>query len=765
MARCNFALIVATTLGAAGAWGQPNVADPHLGYLYPAGGQQGATFQIKAGGQWLQGVNEIHISGEGVEGTVTQYIRALTRQEIGRIGQHIRKFEREIRDEQARAAGKPESAAARPELQPLPEHAVVEGIEEMNLLELAALRAELFDPKKQPNAQIAATTLIDVTIAPDAATGDREMRLGTPNGLTNPMVFQVGVLPEVSEYEPEKIGPAAAPQVAPPLDLPVLINGQIEPGDMDRFRFTAVQGQRLVIETRARHLVPYLADAVPGWFQATLALYDSAGKELAFADDYRFSPDPVLLYEVPTTGEYAVEIRDSIYRGREDFVYRIGIGELPFITQMFPLGGVAGSEVVAEIDGWNLPTKQLTLNTEPGGTEIRHTALRQGGSLSNPVAYAVGDRPESTETEPNNTADEAQLVHLPVTINGRIAEAGDVDVFKFTGLAGQGITAEVHGRRLMSPIDSLLRLTDASGTVLEWSDDYEDKGMGLCTHHADSFVSAKLAEDGMYYVRMRDSQNHGGDAYAYRLSITPPQPDFALRINPSSVSLRAGGSAPLSVHALRKNGFEGAIEVALKNAPVGFELSGARIPEGLDSINITLRAPRAWLKDPYVLEMEGRAVIDGETVTRPAVPSEDMMQAFLYRHLAPSQTFMAQVKRSPPFMPSLELASTDPLRIPSGGGIQMQVNAPDVPALQAVQLELSDAPDGLTIEGVKVVPGGVAFTVKAGADVLDIGYVDNLIVKGTIQVDQMNREGKPTGRKRRVPLGFLPAIPFEVVQG
>ena len=29
---------------------------------------------------------------------------------------------------------------------------------------------------------------------------------------------------------------------------------------------------------KARGLVPYLADAVPGWFQATLGVYDISGK-------------------------------------------------------------------------------------------------------------------------------------------------------------------------------------------------------------------------------------------------------------------------------------------------------------------------------------------------------------------------------------------------------------------------------------------------------------------------------------------------------
>ncbi len=108
---------------------------------------------------------------------------------------------------------------------------------------------------------------------------------------------------------------------------------------MNRYRFEAHKGQRLVITTRARQLVPYIADAVPGWFQPVMALYDAKGKEIAYDDDYRFNPDPTILVEVPHDGEYVLTITDAIYRGREDFVYRITLGELPFVTSIFPLGG------------------------------------------------------------------------------------------------------------------------------------------------------------------------------------------------------------------------------------------------------------------------------------------------------------------------------------------------------------------------------------------------------------------------------------------
>jgi hypothetical protein len=40
------------------AWGQSNTREPHIGYLYPGGGQQGTVIQISAGGQYLAGAND-----------------------------------------------------------------------------------------------------------------------------------------------------------------------------------------------------------------------------------------------------------------------------------------------------------------------------------------------------------------------------------------------------------------------------------------------------------------------------------------------------------------------------------------------------------------------------------------------------------------------------------------------------------------------------------------------------------------------------------
>jgi hypothetical protein len=96
----------------------------------------------------------------------------------------------------------------------------------------------------------------------------------------------------------------------------------------------------------------------------------------------------------------------------------------------------------------------------------------------------------------------------------------------------------------------------------------------------------------------------------------------------SSINAGAGGAVAMTVHALRKDGFDAEIAASLKNAPPGFALAGARIPRGRDSVRMTLTMSRDAPGQPVALQLEGRATISETVVTRPVVPAEEMMQAF-----------------------------------------------------------------------------------------------------------------------------------------
>jgi hypothetical protein len=733
---------------------------PHLAYVLPAGGQQGTMFQVKTGGQFLPNVSAVYVSGSGVQATVFDYARPMNATQAT-----------ELRDRMQALQKQPMNAAVRKE--------IVD----------TRVKLLLFNARRLTSPVLAETVTLQVTIAPGAAPGKRELRVATPQGLSNPLVFCVGQLPEFTEQEsvsvvqPNANQPAQAQISQPPTDMPITlpatVNGRIKPGlprpqarsgepftpgEADRYRFQAHQGQDLVIAASARELIPYLADAVPGWFQAVLTLYDANGNELAYDDDYRFHPDPVLHYAVPKDGEYTIEIRDALYRGREDFVYRIAIGALPFVTGAFPLGGRAGSKTTIQLTGWNLPVNKMTMETKGKGPGLYPLALHKG-EISNSTVFMLDTLPERFEKEPNNSPSTAQRVKLPIIMNGRIDQPGDWDVFSFQGRAGQTIVAEVYARRLDSPLDSVLKLTDAKGTQLAFNDDYDDPGAGLETHHADSRILTTLPANGTYYLYLGDAQQKGGPEYAYRLRIGAPRPDFDLRVTPSSINVSGGLTVPITVHALRKDGFSGDIALALKGAPKGFTLIGGVLPAGRDEVRLTLTVPPQPRPEPLSLNLEGRATIQGHEVSRPAVPAEDMMQAFAYHHLVPANDLKVAVRRGATLRVPIKVSSQEPLEIPAGGTAWFQVHVPTLPANFAprVQYELSEPPEGIELRNASPGRDGTEIVLQCDAAKAKPGLKGNLIVNISAERLAQAANGRPQANRQRVSLGTLPAVPFEIV--
>lgn len=746
-------LCILAAIGAAEAHGQINSTEPRLGYVYPAGGQRGAVVEVLVAGQRLKGVDAAYISGNGVEAHVVRYVKPLSKEQV-------REIIRQMSQAKGRAKTTPQNADLPAELkadEPLPmDHPLFQSVEHLGPIEFRKL-AERYK-KQQFSAQLAELAVVRVVIDAEAPPGHRELRLNTSAGLSNPLRFEVGLLPEVLEEEPN----GADSLAYEPLELPVMLNGQILPGDADRFRLRAGQGQRLVIEAHARRLLPYLADAVPGWFQATLTLYGPDGREIAFADDYRFDPDPVLFGTAPEDGVYEVEIRDALHRGREDFVYRISIGEQPFVTWMFPMGGQEGSAVSASIGGWNLVADQLNLETRPGLGTLRFATLAETGRHApRVVPYAVNRLPECFEAEPNENAAEAHSITLPVIVNGRVARPGDRDMFRFEGHGGQVVVVEVNARRLYSPLDSLVRLLAPSGAVLAWNDDHDEQDTGLLTHHADSYLRTELPDDGEYCVFLADVLGGGGEEYTYRLRVSAPMPDFSLRLTPSSINIPAGLFTPVTVYALRKDGFQGDIEIRMSNSADGFLIDGGRIPHGRDHVRMTLGAPRKPPERPVELQFEGCAVIDGQMETRPVVPAEDMMQAFIYRHLVPSEQTLAYVKSPKRSVPEIRLVSETPLRIPKNGSGIAKFSIGRARNLPAFALELSEPPDGFSIEEVRTTEDGVE-VVFADGDALEPGFVDNLIVQVFVESSTKPNVSGAQKKSRSAPRGVLPAIPIEI---
>jgi len=740
---------------------------PHAGYAYPAGVKVGSTARIIIGGQYLSPDARILLDGGGITVTVAGHHRPLTQSEFNKARDRIEQI--------LQGAGASKDAKQLSDLKP----ELLAKLSEEERAELRSLRQRMQEgnPRRVTNPAIAELLLLDVAVAADAAPGTRELRILTEQGLSNPLVFKVGTLPEVVAdaitLEPPSESKAprkrqtdqqgAVARTETMVSLPVVANGRILQGGVDRFRFGARKGQRLVFATEARALIPYLADAVPGWFQATLTVFDAKGRELAYNDDYRFSPDPVVLFEVPEDGDYMIDIKDAIFRGREDFVYRLTLGELPFVTGLFPLGGRVGTTTAVEASGWNLKsTKSMIDNSrrEPGVVGVSVPGISH---LARPVAFELTESPELLESEGNDGPEKAQLLTVPCVVNGRIQQEGDRDWFRFEGKAGQTVVAEVRARRLGSPLDSQLRLLDAQGNQLAFNDDHEDKAAGLLTHHADSLVQAKLPADGVYRIELLDVQHQGGALCTYRLHLRAPSEDFELRLDTSALNTKENGIVAFTVHVLRRDGFTGPIHLALAESNLPARLDGAEIPAGVDRIRLTLSVRAEARTFPYQFGIVGTGkTSSGRSLTRLAIPCDDMMQAFAYRQLVEAKGAYLFVAPSDARRQPLRIECSKPLAFRDGRSVRLFVPLPQRRMLDAFRVELSEPPAGISIVSQQPVATGLEIELGYDASKQKGGQSGNLLFTGHMEQAAGKKDnGKPKSI-RKVPVGFLPAVPYSV---
>lgn len=502
-----------------------------------------------------------------------------------------------------------------------------------NLANIAAIRfshpkltAEVVDNAKPDKLKL------KITIAPDTKLGEHELRVITHGGASNHLRFAVGELNEATEAEPNNEFAQAHKLEA----LPLTINGQITGEDRDLFRFAAKAGQTLVFEVLGRRLRPFLqVDERVGWFDPCLTLFDGNGRELRFVDDFRDSPDPVLLFTVPADGEYVVAVRDTMHRGRPEFMYRLTLGTVPFVTHHFPLGGSRQSELKLQLRGANVPPEFPVSLVGAIGSEHR-VRVPFEGLLSNAVPLALGDSPESLEAEPNDTREQAQRVTLPITLNGRIDKRGDADHVLFTAKKGERVVIETATQQFGSPLDTVLQLLNDKGNQVATNDDTVAVSESL--HKSDARIDYTIPADGDYVVRIRDFLNRGGDEFAYRLSIAPPKPDFELRLkstdpalpNPRVTTVQtiapgvpAGGSTLLQIEATRRDGFAGEIQVSVVGLPDGFQLSPVTIAANQTQGFVTLTAPEnAAVGTPVPLQIIGTAKLGDAELKRTAIALE-----------------------------------------------------------------------------------------------------------------------------------------------
>ena len=571
------------------------------GYFYPSSVQAGEKVRVVTGGMGYGGIRGAWVSGEGVKvSKITQvpgFPRAAGKTEIPWSREWFYEIlggTVEHRELPPEALTEDTDWQKNPWLCNLDQHT--------DPLEMQIICRYFYTPEDYPQATPALDHLIilDVEVSPQAKPGCRMIMLYDGQYMSAPHPFDVTSEPHLREPE-FTIPPLKArhdglnvvlhyPTNLVAESLPVSLDGQTWPGENDVFKLKLRKGKRTTFVMNARELLPYLGDAVPGWFNPVMRLSNAAGKEIAYEDDFSYLPDPIISVVVPEDGYYTLEIHDNLYRGRSDFVYTVRCYE-------------------DDINGPGFTPQQRAFECYPPPCNHLPPKAGSGADLR----------------------------------TGKIDFPGRVVRHDFKIKEPKGLSFEVFARRCGSPLDPELKLygpldgkTPLSSAPLLAT--WNDCGKFLCGSIAQALTDARgswnFLEPGDYCVTVSDETGDGGEDYTYTLAIEPLEPTFEVYATRSSF-LMTSGRASFEVKVVRRNGFAGEITIDGNDDFV----SGDRIAADADAAEVTVSGGTDWRGMKFEQLTASAEIAPGVRKTVRIVPGDPVEQAFAYTHYLPASSF------------------------------------------------------------------------------------------------------------------------------
>ncbi len=492
-------------------------------------------------------------------------------------------------------------------------------------------------------------------------------------GVSSPRTFFVGNRPEQIEAEPNDEA-KTAPSFAINGVLAGTVNGRIEkPGDVDCFRFTARQGQRVIVVC--------WADRIDSRLRAVLEVFDGAGRRLAVNRGY-FGNDPLIDFHVPADGEYIVKIQDLISAGGADHYYRLDLDTGPRVAFTVPAVVERGKSSRVTLYGWNLSDKNQSppatfatgdgTQTSPAGMpdgfdriEVEIPASQAEPSWPLPVrftpaqavfaglayhlrgshaaiALGVTDVPVVLDRTDNHSPATAQAIAVPCEVSGQIVTDDERDWYSISALRGEVLHVEVLAHRINSPADLDVSVFDASGAreLAQFSDEVRNLGgSAFSTSHLDPFGRWVVPADGKYLIAVR---NLGGGLpfdprRVYRFSLRREDGDVQVVAvphadGPLGLTVRRGGREVLDLVAFRRRGFTGPIRITGRDLPEGIECPDVWLGPGIERGTLVVSADQnaagrigelkleSITDDSGAIHPSSRAV-RGATVVRSGLPS------------------------------------------------------------------------------------------------------------------------------------------------
>lgn len=465
-------------------------------------------------------------------------------------------------------------------------------------------------------------------LAPDAAVGAYPIRVETPGGLSNTLLFSVGPFPELLEDESEAMTEEHlndAREKAQAVSAPFTVNGTLSAADRDFYRIAGAKGQSIVFEVEARR--------VGSAIDAALVLRDASGQVVARNNDADgIWPDARLAVTFPADGDYTLEIHDARFSAQTQSFYRLKAGPLQYAEGMFPLGWKRGESLEVELFGGNLPAPvKVRPDLSAGATASGYAAVNvPGDTVSLPFRFAVTDKNEVLEPAGRGP----HKLPPDTVINGRIANTAEVDEYRLAVEPGQSWMIETQAAGLgPSQLYTLITLYDDKGKKLASAGDQEpQESLSFISSTGETFGDPHLGfrvPEGVGEIRVtvEDLLQRGGPGYVYRLSARRQPPDFHLTLAAPFVNIPQKGSALIPV-TLDRRGYMGLVELKVEGLPDDLIAYGGHIPAEFGGMTTARTSRRGVLAvapkpgaQPRRLELkvygEGRTE-DGEVIRREA---------------------------------------------------------------------------------------------------------------------------------------------------
>ena len=276
----------------------------------------------------------------------------------------------------------------------------------------------------------------------------------------------------------------------------------------------------------------------------------------------------MIISTIKETDTYFLSIHDAIYRGREDFNYRVELGEIPFLEYVYPCVGKIRKNTEVTLKGVNLlQNKTLFKPSQEGYGELRVTG--KNGFVSNPVIFYGLPQDAHLNVSPS----EKEKFLTDYILVDSITSPNQIKTYRITALKNEKIAIDIKARRLGSMLDAKMTLRDPSGAKLTEVDDVEDATQGLMTHHADPVLQYKVNRAGNYILEVSDVLGNCGSDYYYMIERLPNFPAFQTFVSPANLTIPRGGTALFRVDIF--------FLFSKKNSPPGWISTSKACPKAI----------------------------------------------------------------------------------------------------------------------------------------------------------------------------------------